>query len=242
MPDGVLIFGTRHLGRAVGRHFAAQGAHVGLVSRDPAHLERAVAEVSVEGGQVWGMAGDLTTPGTARRAVAKMIDTWGFLHLAINAIAPPFTPHPVGIVDLDDAALQMGLDTSVWGALRFLQEVGGAMGRGRGGCLVQVGATAALRVREGFGALAAAQAATRALTLAAARELRLHKVHVAHLVCDGMIESKKTRELALGTGVEAFLSEADIANAIDYLFLQDARAWSHELVLRPSAGEWTASI
>ncbi|HET6346020.1 MAG TPA: SDR family oxidoreductase [Myxococcota bacterium] len=242
MPDGVLIFGTRHLGRAVGRHFAAQGAHVGLVSRDPAHLARAVAEVGAEGGQVWGMPGDLTDPGTAARAATRMIETWGFLHLAVNATAPPFTPRPVPVVDLDDAALRAGLDTTVWGALRFLQEVGGVMGRARGGCLVQVGATAALRVREGFGALAAAQAAMRALTLAAARELRPRKVHVAHVVCDGIIESKKTRELALGTGVEAFLSEADIANAIDYIFLQDARAWSHELVLRPSAGEWTASI
>ena len=71
------------------------------------------------------------------------------------------------------------------------------------GALVQIGTSSSLRVKEGFGALGAVQHALRALTIAAAKELRPQRVHVAHLPCDGGIESGKTANYTAKVGAES---------------------------------------
>jgi NADP-dependent 3-hydroxy acid dehydrogenase YdfG len=124
----------------------------------------------------------------------------------------------------------------------FLQEVGRVMAEARRGCLVQIGTSSGLRVKEGFGGLGAVQHALRALTLVAAKELRPIGVHVAHLPCDGGIESAKTARYTAEVGQDKVLPQEDIAAAVAYLYRQNPRAWTHELVLRPWGTEWTAPV
>ena len=97
-----------------------------------------------------------------------------------------------------------------------------------------------LRTKEGFAALGATQHALRALVQVAAREWRPAGAHVAYLAIDAAIESECTREWIARGGADRAIPQEEIARACEYLHRQHPRAWTHELVLRPTGSEWTA--
>src|SRR5688572_25274214 len=96
MSDTVLIFGARHLGRAIASHFARAGAGVALMARTKSDVEAAAAEVTALGGRGLALVGDLTSREDARRAAAETSARLGGLHLAVNAVSPGgrFGPRP----------------------------------------------------------------------------------------------------------------------------------------------------
>jgi NAD(P)-dependent dehydrogenase (short-subunit alcohol dehydrogenase family) len=108
------------------------------------------------------------------------------------------------------------------------------------GTFLQIGTSSGVRTKEGFAALGATQHALRALVQVAAREWRAHGVHVAYLPIDGAIESPKSQAWIARSGADRAIPETEIARACAYLHGQERRAWTHELVLRPPGGEWTA--
>jgi len=73
----------------------------------------------------------------------------------------------------------------------------------------------------------------------AAREWRVQGVHVAYLPVDGPIESERTREWLAKSGADRGIPQDEIARACEFLHRQDRRAWTHELLLRPTGGDWT---
>lgn len=107
-----------------------------------------------------------------------------------------------------------------------------------GGALVQVTGGSARRAMAGKGAWAAGAFATRALSQAAALELRDRGVHVALLVVDGVIESEKTRGMLAGEPDHASVDPAEVIRAVEYLVGQSERAWTHELVVTPRGDRW----
>ena len=111
------------------------------------------------------------------------------------------------------------------------------LARGRG-TFLQIGTSSGVRTKEGFAALGAAQHALRALVQVAAREWRARGVHVAYLPIDGPIASERTR--AAGFAAERLISPEAIAEACAFLHAQGPDAWTHELVLRPTGGDWSA--
>ena len=92
-----------------------------------------------------------------------------------------------------------------------------------------VGRTSRLPGRAPWGAGAAGQ---RALSQAAANELKPHGVHAALLVCDGSFG---------GPGDDAGgerIDTRELANAVQFLHEQGRSAWTHELDLRPWLESW----
>jgi hypothetical protein len=84
--------------------------------------------------------------------------------------------------------------------------------------------------RAPWGAGAAGQ---RALSQAAANELKPHGVHAALLVCDGTFG---------GPGDDAGgerIDTRELAKAVQYLHEQGRGAWTHELVVTPVGDRWT---
>ena len=80
--------------------------------------------------------------------------------------------------------------------------------------------------------------ATRALTQAAAQELRDQGVHVALLVVDATIASPKTEERLRGTPQDESAAQADVARAVAALAAQTPRGYTHELVITPAGDRW----
>jgi NAD(P)-dependent dehydrogenase (short-subunit alcohol dehydrogenase family) len=85
-----------------------------------------------------------------------------------------------------------------------------------------------------MGAWAAGWHGVRALTLAAADELREHGIHVALVIVDGPIESPKTAHMIAALPPEQANDQADIAAAVLGLTHQGRRARTNELTLTPA--------
>ena len=90
----------------------------------------------------------------------------------------------------------------------------------------------------GRGLWAAGAFGVRAITNAAALELRPQGIHVALLIIDAGIEPL-TGPTRPDTPREALADPYRIAEAVLFLASQDARAATHELQLTPLAENWT---
>jgi NADP-dependent 3-hydroxy acid dehydrogenase YdfG len=121
-------------------------------------------------------------------------------------------------------------------AFAFLSTGARALLEDGGGTLVQVTGGSSRRAMPGRGPWAAGAFATRALTQAAAQELRGQGVHVALLIVDATIESPKTAERTAGAPRDSLGDMARIAEAVQFLAEQGPRAYTHELMVTP-AGE-----
>jgi NAD(P)-dependent dehydrogenase (short-subunit alcohol dehydrogenase family) len=110
--------------------------------------------------------------------------------------------------------------------------------RGRG-TLLFTGATASMRGASHFAAFAAAKGGLRQVAQSMARELGPKGIHVAHVVIDGMIDNRRTRERMAervkDLPADGMLATDAIAELYWQLHVQPRSAWSFEADLRPWA-------
>jgi len=235
MPT-LLMVGVKTLGRAIALHFARQGWRVVAVARTVADVEGVAAAVNAAGGEGVAAPADLQDPTSLAGAVAKAgaID----LCVAAQTAGGRFGSKP--LLEIDDGELAQQLAAYPGGTWNLLKAVGPVLvGQGRG-TFLQIGTSSGVRTKEGFAPLGAAQHGLRALVQVAAREWRLKGVHVAYLPVDGPIASVKTAGWLAGKGPGLAISEEAIARACAYLHAQEPDGWTHELVLRPTASDWTS--
>jgi NAD(P)-dependent dehydrogenase (short-subunit alcohol dehydrogenase family) len=232
MAQTLLIVGIKGLGRAVALHFAREGWRVLVASRTARDVEALAGEVTAAGGQGRQVVCDLLRPETLAPLRSESLD----LVVAAQTSGGRFGSLP--FLEIPDEELGQVLNAYVQGTWNLLKAVGPTLlTRGRG-TFVQMGTSSGIRTREGFAALGAAQHGLRALVQVAAREWRPRGVHVAYLPIDGPIASERSSQY--GLPAERLLTPAAIARACAFLHAQTPDAWTHELVLRPAAGEWTA--
>jgi NAD(P)-dependent dehydrogenase (short-subunit alcohol dehydrogenase family) len=112
------------------------------------------------------------------------------------------------------------------------------MARGKGTILF-TGATASVRGSSQFAAFAAAKGGLRQVAQSMARELGPKNIHVAHVVVDGMIDNRRTRERmaerARELPADGMLATDAIAELFWQLHVQPRSAWTFEADLRPWA-------
>ena len=232
MAETLLIVGVRKLGRTIALHFAQKGWRVVCASRTAADVESLARDVTAAGGQGVAAVCDLQAPDSLGRFGDDPPD----LVVAAQTMGGRFGA--LSLLDIPAGELAQSLAAYPQGTWNLLRAVGpGMLARGRG-TFLQVGTSSGVRTKEGFAALGAAQHALRALVQVAAREWRARGVHVAYLAIDGPIASERTR--AAGFGAERLISPEAIAEACAYLHAQGSDAWTHELVLRPTGGDWSA--
>jgi NAD(P)-dependent dehydrogenase (short-subunit alcohol dehydrogenase family) len=218
----LVVLGARNLGAAILEHHLAAGWTGTAVSRSTSDL-----------------SGDASDPEQLRAVLGQARERFGGLDLIVNAVsaARPTRPGPFGGGNLADAGVE---DFRGWTAavaeqaFVFLSE--GAKAISPRGTLIQVTGGSARRPLPGKGLWGAGAAAARALTLAAALELREQSIHVALLIVDATIESPKTAERTADTPRDALGDMARIAEAVQFLAEQSPGAYTHELMVTP-AGE-----
>jgi NAD(P)-dependent dehydrogenase (short-subunit alcohol dehydrogenase family) len=220
----LVVLGAANLGGAILEHHLAAGWTGAAVSRS-------TPDLSV----------DASDPEQLRALLATARERFGGLDLIVNAVsaARPPKPGPFGGGNLADADVE---DFRGWtGAVAeqafvFLSE--GAKAISPGGTLIQVTGGSARRPLPGKGLWGAGAAATRALTLASAQELREQGIHVALLVVDATIQSPKTAAFTANVPPDALADQNDIARAVEYLASQTPRSYTHELVVTPAGDRW----
>jgi len=234
----VAVLGARNLGGAVARHFLARGWSAAAIARS----EESLAGVRDAG--ALGVPADAADPEGLAGALARVRDELGGLDAVVNAVSASRRREgePFGGGPLADATLE---GFRGWGSavaeqgFVFLSEGARALRRGgAGGALVQVTGGSARRAMPGKGPWSAGAFAVRALTQAAALELREEGIHVALLVVDATIESAKTAPATADTPRDALADQDEVARAAFYLATQDRRAMSHELVVTPAGDRW----
>ena len=236
MP-AALVIGARNLGRSVIQRLVADGWDVTGAARSAETLER-VAAAGAHALEV-----DVTDRGSVTGALEDVASRHGRVDLVVNAASPyggnrtgPFGGGPLAEAAADGyeawaQAPAQAAFTFLSASARFLLDQGGEA------TVVQVTGGSSRRAMPGRGLWAAGAFAVRAITQAAALELREQGIHVALLIVDAGIEPFEGggRE---GVDRAALADPREIADAVAFLANQGARAATHELQVTPLAERW----
>ena len=104
--------------------------------------------------------------------------------------------------------------------------------------IVNVGATASLRGGKNCSAFAVAKGALRQLSQSLARELGPEQIHVSHLIIDGLIANKRTKDLNSNKDNNKFIDMTSLADSIIGVIQQDPSCWTFEWNVRPFNESW----
>jgi NAD(P)-dependent dehydrogenase (short-subunit alcohol dehydrogenase family) len=218
------------LGAAVARRFAGEGFGVALMAR-----KESVADVreEIEGGgsTALSVSADATDPDSVARAFERVRGELGDPEVFVyNAGAFQMG----GILDLSPEQFDDCFRANCAGAFYAAQQVLPAMVEAGGGTVLLTGASAALRGKANFSALAVGKFSLRALAQSMAREFGPQGVHVSHVIVDGQINTPRMREMSPDREAHTLLSPDAIAETYWQLHSQDRTAWTLELDLRPA--------
>jgi NAD(P)-dependent dehydrogenase (short-subunit alcohol dehydrogenase family) len=229
----LLVFGARHLGKTLAQELSGAGSNVAGVALS---ADTVAAFLEAAPGAL-GVAADATRADEVERAFAETEERFGAVDLVVNAITARSGIGGGTLAESPAEATDPYVGQLVPAVFNVLRTGCRVLGERGSGTIVQVTGGSARRGMPGRGPWAAGAFATRALTQAAAQEMREAGVHVALLIVDATIESDKTRDRLSGPA-EASTSEQDVVQAIRYLEAQSPRAWTHELQITPRLDRW----
>jgi NAD(P)-dependent dehydrogenase (short-subunit alcohol dehydrogenase family) len=231
MPTA-LIIGARNFGYAIIERLLADGWTVAGAARSQETLDK-VRSAGADALEI-----DITDQASVLAGLEQVAQRHGRIDLVVNAASPyggarsgPFgggalaEAEPSGFDDWS-AMPARGAFAFLSASARFLLEQGGPAH------VVQVTGGSARRGMPGRGLWAAGAFAVRALTQAAALELRGHSIHVALLIVDARIDRTDGADLDSA-------DVASLAGAVAYLASQSPRAMTHELQVTPALDNWT---
>src|SRR4051794_12994058 len=234
-PRSALVFGARNLGRAVIEALVADGWQVAGAARSQETLDGVTAAGAL------ALQADVTDQANVRATVQAAADAHGGIDLVVNAASAyggprrgPFGggPRAEAAADAFDAwaaAPARAAFTFLSGAASF------AVAQGRPATLIQVTGGSARRAMPGRGLWAAGAFGVRAITQAAALELRPQRIHVALLIVDAGIEPIAGGGRP-GGGPAAPAGPREIARAGPFPAGPGARAATHQPPGTPPGG------
>lgn len=231
--NALVTGGSRGVGLAVGRRLVQYGASVALVARDRARLDAAVAELRAEadGARVVGIVGDVADPASmeavAREAEARL----GRLSILVNNAAigryGPVAEHA------PDEWRQV-IEVNLIGTFNATRAALPAIRRSGGGHVIAISSGAASTGYPNMTAYCASKAGLEGLMRALAAELANEPIKVTTVVPGGILTDFgiRTRAERQASG-QKFIEPEDVADAVLFVLLQPARAWTQELNVWP---------
>lgn len=194
--------GSRGIGAAIARRFAATGGQVaiGYQARSEA-AANLCAEIAGAGGQCLAVQGDITDAGAAERIAAGTLAHFGRIDILINCagIAPY---RPLGAMDA--AFIRAMLDANVLGTVLVTQAVLPHM-TSPGGRIINFASALAFRPIPTSSLYAASKAAIVTLTHAWSKELGPRGFTV-NAIAPGVIETEMTRTILAERGAAVLAS------------------------------------
>lgn len=171
-PINVLITGgTRGLGLALAKAFAARGGSVTLVARRPAELDGAAAAIRAIGGDAHGISADIGDKSATYRIAGEAMAMMGRIDLLIhNASTLGPTPLPL-LLDTPCEDLAAVIETNVIGAFRLTKAVLPGMLLRGSGTVLSISSDAAVNAYPNWGAYGVSKAALDHLSRSFAAEV-----------------------------------------------------------------------
>jgi NAD(P)-dependent dehydrogenase (short-subunit alcohol dehydrogenase family) len=163
------------VGRACARAFGAQGARVGLISRNQAALDDAAEEIRRAGGDAIVCPLDVADADAVEEAAAQITAAWGRIDVWVNcAMATVFAPITSMTADEFRRVTEVTYLGYVYGTLAALKR----MQPRDEGTIIQIGSALAYRSIPLQSAYCAAKAAIRGFTDSLRTELIHDRSHV----------------------------------------------------------------
>ena len=165
-------------GRAIATRFAAEGAAVCLLAREPSRLAELEQEL---GGDTIAISCDVGDPASVRAAFGQIAERFGKLDILVNNAAV-YRPCPVEHISDDD--IQRQLATNLAGPILTSRSAIPLLRAAGGGSIVNMASASGLRPTRGESPYAAAKAGVINFTKTAALELAPHRIRVNALAPD----------------------------------------------------------
>jgi 3-oxoacyl-[acyl-carrier protein] reductase len=178
--------GSRGIGRAIVKAFAAEGAKVAFVYRgNKEAADSLVQEVAAAGGTALAIQGDVADPAFAQQCFDEVVKAWGRLDILVNNAG---VIRDDLFVRMEADAWQTVLSTNLGGTYNFCKAAAYPMMKQRRGRIINVSSVAADHVNQGQTNYAASKGAVNAFTRALAMELASRNVTV-NAIAPGFIET-----------------------------------------------------
>ena len=234
-----LIIGAGdYLGSAIARRFAKEGFHA-VGTRRRGDITSFIKEIKDSGWEATGIHSDARNEGQVVELVERIENEIGPIEVFVFNIG--------GNVMFSILDTTTRVYTKVWemcALAGFLtgREVARHMVKRKRGTMLFTGATASVRGSNGFSAFAGGKHALRALAESMAKELMPQNIHVAHVIIDGPINTKWTRqrfpEMVKARPEDGLLQPDDIAETYWAIHNQKRSAWTFETDVRPWVEPW----
>jgi 3-oxoacyl-[acyl-carrier protein] reductase len=178
--------GSRGIGRAIVKAFAAEGAKVAVVFRGSKEAADAlIQEVREAGGTALAVQTDVTDSAVVQRCVETVEKELGPVEILVNNAG---VIHDDLFVRMEPESWQTVLQTNLGGTYNFCRAVAYPMMKRRWGRIINVSSIAAEHVNQGQTNYAASKGAINAFTRALAVELASRNVTV-NAIAPGFIET-----------------------------------------------------
>lgn len=167
--------GSKGIGLACARAFAAEGARVAIASRSQQNLDGAREELAKEGADVVAIRADLTHAADAKAMVAAAENALGPVDILVNS-AGAAKRH--AIEQYDAEAWQQGMDAKYYPYVHAMDAVRPGMMERKRGAIVNIVGLGGRRAQTGHLAGGAANAALMLVSVGWAHALGRHGIRV----------------------------------------------------------------
>ena len=216
------------IGRATARALAARGAIVGVNDLKQELVDAAVAGINAEGGKAFTVVQNVASREGIGQAVRQAAEYASRLDILVNNAAWVRYQSAAEIqADTMDRMLDIGFKAVIWG----IQAAAEAMDPERGGAIVNVASTAALKSAPSSMVYSGIKAGVLGITRAAAAELGARNIRV-NAVCPSAVPTEGTqrnrnaerdaRRIA-STPMGRLGTVEDVASGIAFLASDEAR-------------------
>jgi len=184
--SAIITGASKGLGLAMAKEFAASGADVAILARDPAGLAEAKAQVSEKAkGKVATFSCDVSKDEDIKKTFAAVIEAFGKADILINNAG---TSRAMTFDKITDEIWQEDLDLKLFGAIRLTRLVWPGMQERKWGRIINVLNLGAKAPRAGGAPTAVSRAAGMALMKILSNEGAPHGILVNGMLV-GLIDS-----------------------------------------------------
>lgn len=183
VTDKVVIItgGSRGLGKAMSRAFAAGGAKVVVASRKIEECEKVVGELRNRGSEAMAVACHVGHWDSLEGVVDRVMQQFGRIDVLVNnAGMSPLAP---SLLETSEALFDKIIDVNLKGPTRLTALVATKMADTGGGSIINISSLASYRPSPMTTVYSAAKAGLNALTAASAQEYASIGVRVNCVVC-----------------------------------------------------------
>jgi 3-oxoacyl-[acyl-carrier protein] reductase len=225
----VVTGGGRGIGAAIAHRLAQSGALVALVGRSAKPLQETAAKIRSAGGRAEPMTCDVSRWESVQALADQAKNKLGRVDILVNNAGIGGFSSPLHEMEINswDEILNTNL-RGVFYCIKAFAPLLIAAGRGD---IVNISSLAGKNALPNGAAYSASKWGLNGLSYSVAEELRKYKIRVS-VVCPGSTNTDLGPHQ--GKDVSRMLQPEDVAECVALIVLQPARAFTSEILLRPT--------